>query len=330
MCELAKIFPFCLLLLSVLAFCQPFAPADTITVIFGGDVMLARNVGAIIARNGVNYPWLKIAKFLREADLAIVNLECVVGTQTRCVRKKYNFQAAPSVLAGLKFAGIDAVSLANNHIYDYFGAGVCETVDSLTKAGIVPIGAGRDISDFAAPASFWIRGNWIVVMGFNDTASGFWGKDEPGCMPTWQEWAESLAVEQVSAMSDLGACVIVFEHWGWEYDTIPRERQIDLARRFIDAGAVAVIGSHPHRVQKIERYRGGVIAYSLGNLIFDQKDTLGNIGILLKVGIACGKLVNVNIIPVETLTNPAQPTPISDERIKALMGKVVSNYGSDI
>lgn len=311
-------------------FCQWFSSDDTVRIVFGGDVMLARWVGKVIEHEGANYPWLGVADVLRDADLAVVNLECVVGTQSRCIRKKYVFQAEPSVLDGLKFAGIDAVSLANNHIYDFFGAGVCESVDSLRSAGIVPIGAGSNIDEFSAPRSFWIRGHWVVIIGLNDTESGFWGGDKPGCMPTWQAWAESLAIEQISQMSSLGATVIVFEHWGWEYDIFPRVRQSELGHKFIDAGATVVIGSHPHRLQGVEFYRGGIIAYSLGNLIFDQRDTLGNIGCLLQIDFTDGTPITVKMLPTETLICFAQPHPIPAELAFEMVKNLCEPLGTDV
>ena len=288
---------------------QWLIPQDTIRIIFGGDVMLARNVGEIIQAQSADYPWLGISQYLRAADIAVVNFECTAGTLQRHVAKEYIFQASPDCISGMARAGIDAAVIANNHIYDYFGAGVTETAQRLSNAGIIPIGGGINIGAFFAPRSFYIRGNWIAVIGLNDTESGFWGADVPGCAPTWTAWGESLAIAQIVAMSELGATVIAYEHWGVEYDTIPRKRQRELAYKLINAGAIAVIGSHPHRIQGIEFYGNGIIAYSLGNLIFDQRDTLGNIGALLELGIANGGIAFAGLLPTQTLTAFAQPQP---------------------
>ncbi len=309
-----------------IAFCGWFTPPDTVRIIFGGDVMLARKVGEQIEKSNPDYPWLGIKKYLSQADIAVVNFECVVGTQQRHIDKKWVFEAKPAVLAGLKKAGIDCVSLANNHNYDYFSAGVVETVDSVRSAGIVPVGAGRNAEEFFAPRSFYVRGNWFAIIGLNDTQAGYWNNDKPGCAPTWKAFGESLAVEQIRAMKKLGANVIVFEHWGWEYDTIPRKRQVELAHKFIDAGASAVIGSHPHRLQGIEFYGGAVIAYSLGNLIFDQRDSLGNIGGLLEIAISEGRVVESKILPTETIKNFAQPHPYSIKDAKILVKKMCEPF----
>ncbi|MCD6595444.1 CapA family protein [bacterium] len=304
-----RIIPIILLIFTIhtCAFGRWILPADTITIVFGGDVMLSRRVGTLIDSTNVNYPFVGIKNILSHSDLAIVNLETTVGTRAKHIDKKYVFQAKPSSLAGLVWAGIDAVSLANNHIFDYFSAGVVETVDSVRNRGIVPLGAGKDSSEFFRPHSFYINGHWFAILGFNDTESGFWGKDKPGCAPTWTEWGESTAVAEISELSNLGAIVIVFEHWGWEYKQFPDNRQRGLAHKFIRAGAKIVVGSHPHRIQGIEFYRDGVIAYSLGNLIFDQNDSLGNIGAILKSTFINGNIDNVSIIPTETITQFARP-----------------------
>ena len=326
----AKIIPPCVIIWSVLVFCQPFAPADTINIVFAGDVMLARSVGKIIDENGVDYPFAAVKNIFDSADISVVNLECVVGTQTRHIRKKWVFQARPSVLIGLVRAGIDCVSLANNHNYDFFGAGVVETVDSVWAAGIVPVGAGRNAEEFFAPRSFYVNGEWFTIFGLNDTKSGYWGDDEPGCAPTWKASGESRAISQIKAMNKLGARVIVFEHWGREYDTIPQIRQVELAHKFIDAGAVIVVGAHPHRLQGIEFYRNGIIAYSLGNFIFDQRDSLGNIGALLKISTADGKILSAKIIPTETLTNFAQPHPYPVKYAEKLWKKLCRPFNTKV
>ena len=305
-------------------------PEDTIVLIFGGDVMLARNVGKAISQYNTDYPFEGIRDILRSADLAVVNLESTVGTQTRAVNKKYVFRAEPAVLNGLVRAGVDAVSLANNHIFDYFSAGVVETVDSVLSAGIVPIGAGRNKSEFFRPHSFWINGHWFAILAVNDTRSGYWGYEHPGCAPTWTSEGESTAVALIESLAAAGANVIVFEHWGWEYQQFPSRRQRKLAHRFIRAGAKVVVGSHPHRLQGVEFFLNGVIIYSLGNLIFDQHDTLGNIGALARITF-CGDFIeSVELIPTETLTRFAQPHPASADSLLPYFARLSKPFGTRV
>lgn len=271
--------------------------------------MLARRVGAAVETLGCDYPFAGIKEFLEKADLAFVNFEAVAGTLRRHIDKKYIFQVRPRALWGLARAGVDGVSLANNHIYDYFAPGVVETVERFRALGIAPMGAGANARQFFAPKAFWLRENWIAILALNDTEAGFWGEDVPGCAPTWNAWGESQAKEIVDEMSRAGAAVIVFEHWGVEYRLTPTQRQITLGHRLIDAGACAVVGCHPHRIEGIEFYRGAVIAYSLGNLVFDQNDSLGNVGLLLELSISEGAVVGVRGLIVESLSNFAQPRP---------------------
>ena len=275
--------------------------------------MLSRKVGAEIKKMGVNYPFMSIRDIFLPADLSVVNLESIVGTQTKFVDKEYVFQAEPSVLKGLKWAGIDAVSLANNHSFDCFSAGVIECADSVWNSGIIPLGIGKNSAEFFRPHSFWIQGNWFVIMGLNDTKSGFWGDDKPGCAPTWTARGESIAVDIISTLAEIGAIVIVFEHWGWEYQQFPDERQLQLGHKLIRAGAKVVVGSHPHRIQGVEFYKNGVIAYSLGNLIFDQKDSLGNIGAILELTFIGNRIYTISMLPVEMFSTFAQPKPANSD-----------------
>jgi poly-gamma-glutamate capsule biosynthesis protein CapA/YwtB (metallophosphatase superfamily) len=288
-----------------------FAPAqrDTVTIVFGGDVMLSRRVGSAIERDGIDYPFSKIAAILRNADLSIVNLESVAGTATKGMDKPFVFQIPPRYLKALSNTGIDGVSLANNHIYDYYAPALVQCVDSLWKNGVVPIGAGRASCNYFVPRTFFVGGKMFAILALNDTEAGFAGKDKPSCAPTWVSWGESLAYSTIAQAKSLGAVVIVFEHWGWEYDTFPTLRQITLAHNFIDCGAKIVVGSHPHRLQGVEFYKNGAIFYSLGNLVFDQYDFLGNVGALLQLRFYDGEPVGFCAIPIETVTNFARPCP---------------------
>jgi len=313
-----------------ISFAQWWEPQDTAVFVFGGDVMLARNVGKILDTAGVDYPFAGIRDYLCKADCAVVNLESIVGTQSKHADKKYVFQANPAALSGLLCAGVDAVSLANNHIFDNFSAGITECLDSIRRSGIIPLGAGNNSDEFFAPRSFWFDGYWFSIIGLNDTRAGFWELDKPGCAITWTDWAESTAINRIATMNSLGATVIVFEHWGVEYDEEPCQRQIELAHRFIDAGARVVIGSHPHRLQGIEFYRSGVIAYSLGNLIFDQRDSLGNIGALLELTFVDGYPDMVRILPTEMLTNFAQPQPVLPDSFLEYFKNMSKSFGTNV
>ncbi len=289
------------------AFAESNFSSDTVKIIFGGDVMLARNVDNCMRTKGYDFPFLQIKHYFQSSDIAIINLESVISNIGKPLDKKYVFRANLKCLEGLMESGIDVVSLANNHCLDYLGNALLHCIELLDSFEIASIGVGIDWFNFFTPKSFYIRGNWLILLAFDDTKAGYIRPDYPGSAPTWCEEGEKQALETVRVMSSIGAIVIVFEHWGFEYSCFPNNRQISLAHKFIDAGAATVIGSHPHRIQGVEFYKGKPILYSLGNLIFDQKDELGNIGILAELSLLENRIVEVKLIPVETLTERFQP-----------------------
>jgi poly-gamma-glutamate synthesis protein (capsule biosynthesis protein) len=158
--------------------------------------------------------------------------------------------------------------VANNHAGDYGRAAFVETLAHLEAAGIRPVGGGRDLT--AAHAPLWIErgGLRIAVLAYNEFKPRAFeaGPDWPGV--AWSEDSQVLA--DIRAARAAGAdLVIPFMHWGWEREPAPGERQRQLARAMIDAGADAVVGGHPHVTQGAEYYRGRLIVYSLGNFVFD-------------------------------------------------------------
>ncbi len=214
-----------------------------------GDLGLGREVGwQIKTRQDPNFPFLKTAEILKEADLAVANLESPLVKNCPSARTGMKFCASPELVEGLVFAGIDLVNLANNHTDDYGREGFEQTLEALNDRRIGYFGSGtigqRDVD-----------GRRITFLGFDDTVR-----------PVGEEEAAGQ-IEKSKKESDL---VIVSFHWGIEYQKMPTQRQKDLAHLAIDQGADLVIGHHPHALQPIEHYQGKPILYSLGNFIFDQ------------------------------------------------------------
>ncbi len=288
-----------LLLFCTIAMAQ-FSQSDTVRMVFAGDMMLSRNVGVQMLVFGNTFPLASVGQFLREANLAFANLESPFGTQTKHMPKEYCFQVPPNAIDALLWAGFDGVSLANNHFLDYFSPGAAECVQLLRSVGIEPIGGGVNADDFFTPRSFYSGRQWFVIIGLNDTKAGFWRQNEAGCAPSWTDWGEARAIEQIARCSKLGAKTIVIEHWGEEYIEFPNARMIQLAHSFIDAGACLIIGSHPHRICGVEFYRGCAIYYSLGNFVFDQKDSLGNVGAIAQLDFIEGLPTNYSMVLTET------------------------------
>ncbi len=240
--------------------------ADPVRLTFVGDVMLDDGPGQVIAAG--RDPLAPFAAQLGDADFTIGNLECPIASVGKPLDNKiFSFRAHPRVLPLLK-GRFDALAVSNNHSGDYGKAAFLETLAHLEQAGIPYFGGGRDLA--AAHAPLWIerQGLRIAVLGYNEFKPRSFeaGADRPGI--AWSE--DSQVVSDIRAARAAGAdLVIPFMHWGWEREPDPSERQRQLARTMIDAGADVVVGNHPHVTQGAEYYRGRLIVYSLGNFVFD-------------------------------------------------------------
>lgn len=240
--------------------------STVVRVLFVGDVMLADGPGRAIADG--RDPFADFADEFAQADLRIGNLESPIAAGGSPAANKITvFRAAPPVIDRL--AGrFDALSVANNHSGDYGHEAFLETLTLLDLAGIGAIGGGRSLNEAHAPFWFERGGLSIAILAYNEFKPRAFeaGPDWPGV--AWSE--DSHVVRDIRAARAAGADVVIpFMHWGWERERQPSERQRRLARLMIDAGADAVVGSHPHVTQGSETYKGKPIVYSLGNFVFD-------------------------------------------------------------
>jgi poly-gamma-glutamate synthesis protein (capsule biosynthesis protein) len=254
------------ILISFLLTFSAFSQTDsTIVLHFGGDCLMA---GHYEDAAGTNPDMaFRDFKLFHTSDVAMVNLECCVTTRGEPVAKPYNFRMRPSYLGALKRGGITLLNLANNHIFDYGNEGLFDTIDYLDSAGVDHVGAGRNREEAHTPVYFEKAGIKI----------GFMGYYEGGEAPAATANEPGVATRTVSAIRadirrmkerDGADFVILTFHWGVEKADTVEEWQRQFAHRAIRAGADLIVGHHPHVLQGIERYRGGVIAYSLGNFIF--------------------------------------------------------------
>ena len=254
---------------------NPAAPRATesreYTLLFTGDVMLSRAVGSRMqAQKDWTLPFRLIADTLRNADLRYCNLECPVSDRGRNLHHLYSFRADPRAIEGLKAAGFNVVSQANNHSYDWGPEALLDSVERLRAAGIQTVGAGQNILAAHYPLLVRVGGLRIAFLAYVniDPKEAAAGVDRPGV--AWLDPAQALAdIRFARPLADL---VIVCPHWGVEYALQPTRDQVELAHQMIDAGADLIVGSHPHVVQPLEKYHDHWIAYSLGNFIFDQQD----------------------------------------------------------
>lgn len=235
---------------------------NPVTITIVGDMMFDRYVRKLMDTYGEGYPFAKIHL---DADIVIGNLEGTI-TENQSIAKKdvLRFTFDPKVADLLKKNNFTAVSLANNHSRDFGYTGYTDTIKFLNEAGIGYFGDWENYDNLSYIKE--IKGKRIEFIGFHEFS-----------YINFDRVLTTIA----SSTADL---TIVFPHWGVEYEKEPSTLQKTLARKFIDAGADAVIGAHPHVTQTIEWYKEKPIVYSMGNFIFDQyADTDTKKGTLVKI-----------------------------------------------
>jgi poly-gamma-glutamate synthesis protein (capsule biosynthesis protein) len=246
-----------------------------VSIIATGDIMAHGAVQQSAAALG-GYPALyaEVRPVIESADLAFGNLETPVAPKHDHGARPFVFNAPPAMLEALTAAGFKVVLFANNHCYDQERDGFVETLDSLDAAKLAYVGAGHTRAAAAAPLRFEVNGVRLAWFGgtefFNDPKN----VDDPAqpAANVAETQAMADAIAQVRPHVD---AVIVAVHWGVEYQAAPRPQEIEMAHRWLEAGADVIIGSHPHVLEPLEIYathdgRTGLILYSLGNFISNQ------------------------------------------------------------
>ena len=210
-----------------------------------------------------------LAPTLHDSDLVVANLECVLAAPGTGISGKCTLRGAPGWAAVMKDAGIGIVTLANNHIMDYGRDGLESTMRELDAAGIRHFGAGLNRAQACAPLIVELQGRRVALLGRSAvivSAPTYADDTTPGV--AFLDSAETCAAIR-AARSHCDTVVLVL-HWGVEEYSYPAPSQRALARSFIDAGANAIIGHHPHVLQGTEQIGAGAVIYSLGNFVFDE------------------------------------------------------------
>lgn len=299
------------------------SPKGPVTLAVVGDIMLARGVGNRIDRQGAGAVLAGVRDDLLDADLTVGSLESPVGEGGDPANKAYTFLAETDTIDVLTDGSFDVVSLANNHILDHGIVGMTSTEDLLDDAGIKHVGSGADDTAAHAPVFVETQGMRIAFLGYLNTGlerGGFatetWaaGPDQPGV--AWGD-PERVAedVERASAEADH---VIVLLHSGTENTEQLGRVQQSIGNAALDAGAVAVLGAHPHQLQGWERRDTQFVVWSLGNFVFDfANNSPGSTSTILKLTLDDQGVSEVDWTPVEIVDGFPQTIDSRSERTAA-------------
>lgn len=240
----------------------------SIRITFAGDAMMDWSVKETVKQKGPDYPFLHIKEELSSSDLSVVNLETAITTDGVKVPKEYNFRSDPISLKGLKNAGFQLVSLANNHSFDYGQSGFTDTLSNLKIYQLDYMGGGTNKAEAYGAKTYTIKGRSIKLLAFSRVLPDFtWlaTDTKPGLANGYDLSLIQNTIEKEKKDADF---LFVYIHWGVETKRSPEAYQREWAKTMIDSGADGVIGSHPHVLQGFEYYKGKPIAYSLGNFLF--------------------------------------------------------------
>jgi poly-gamma-glutamate capsule biosynthesis protein CapA/YwtB (metallophosphatase superfamily) len=249
------------------------APLPPVTLAFGGDVHFEGVVGERL-RSDPATTFGPVAEVLSAADLAVVNLETAVTERGTPGPKKYTFRAPETAFDALRAAGVDVVTLANNHGMDYGQVGLADTLDTAREAGFPLVGAGRDDDEAFAPHVAEVDGQRIAAIGATQVLDSYamesWraAEGKPGLASAYDEERLLQAVREAEEVAD---ATVVYAHYGQERNPCPIDRQVALTEALVEAGADVVVGSHAHVLSGGGWLDRAYVHYGLGNFVWYSK-----------------------------------------------------------
>ncbi|MFC8796568.1 CapA family protein [Promicromonospora sp. NPDC057138] len=245
---------------------EPSAEPE-ITLTFAGDVHFEDRVAELLDDPATTFG--PVAAELTDGDLTVVNLETPITSRGTAQDKRYVFRAPDASVSAMTAAGIDVVSLANNHTMDYGREGLADTIATAKAGGLGTVGAGANIDAAFTPLHRTVGGVDVAIFAFSqvDDLAEEWaaGPNRSGMAMAFDTERAYAAVRAARADSDL---VVVLPHWGAEGDQCPTTRQQDFAAGLIDAGADVIVGAHSHVLQGAGREGDAYVAYGMGNFLW--------------------------------------------------------------
>lgn len=244
---------------------------SSIKIIITGDIHLGSGRTIDFEDNSsINLLFGNFLKQIKEADISITNLESpLINGGEPILKTGPNLKSPVKVSTVLKKAGFDLVTLANNHIMDYGREGIVSTLETCSNVGISTVGADINFDEACKPYIEKINGTKIGIINFTENEFSTTTDDSPGAHPL-NPVQNYYRIKELKNIADY---VFVIVHGGHEGYQLPSPRMKETYRFFIDAGAAAVIGHHPHCYSGHEVYKGAPIFYSIGNFLFDKEGT---------------------------------------------------------
>jgi poly-gamma-glutamate capsule biosynthesis protein CapA/YwtB (metallophosphatase superfamily) len=296
---------------------QPTTPAGPpeITLAFGGDVHFVESDGGAPNRT---WPLLDrprsafgpVAEWFSAADVSMINLETAVTERGTPEPKTFHFRAPPAAFDAVSAAGIDIVSLANNHAFDYGRQGLADTLAHADAAGMEVVGAGGDAAAAYAPWTVEVAGVRIAFLGLSQIHE-LWeswraGDGRPGIAYAMDNERALTAVRAAGEVADV---VVVYMHWGSEGSDCPTDEMTAFAEQLAGAGADLVVGTHAHLLLGGGWLGGTYVQYGLGNFLWWRDDAFSNDTGVLWATLRGPELESVELRPALISRETGQPIP---------------------
>lgn len=297
----------------------PPPPAE-VTLAFAGDVHFVERTETLL--NDPAGAFGPIAATLSGADLAMVNLETAITTRGTPEPKQFHFRAAPSAFDALRGAGVDVVSMANNHAVDYGPVGLEDSFAAIEASRFPVVGIGRDAAHAYAPWYVTVKGVRVAIIGasqVNDRTLSAWTADtsSPGIASAYS--SRLLAsVQDARRRADI---VVVYLHWGQEGNGCPLDVQKQLAGQLSQAGADAVVGTHAHLLLGGGWLGRTFVTYGLGNFVWWRDQAFSNDTGVLTLTVK-GKRIVSSVFTAAVIDPKGVPIPARGTEATRITGEI--------
>jgi len=304
---------------------------SSLNVVAVGDILLGRSVKTRVEaqKDRYLYPFEKVVGMFHNGDVVFGNLEEAITSSTKSLTGiheggKYVLKDEVEAIKGIKYSGLNLLSIANNHILDYYEKGLFDTIKILDKNKIAYAGAGKNISEARKLTIIEKKGLKIGLLAYTDMAyitykgnpklSFYADVNKAGVAPTKEEYI----LQDIKKAREKVDILIVSLHWGVEDSFISTPEQVKFAHKLMDRGVDIILGHHPHHYQGIEVYKGKPIVYSMGNFLFDQNHPENQEGFILNMKFTDKKLSSMEAVPMRII-NMSQVVPQFGKNAAALL-----------
>lgn len=299
---------------------SPTRPPNEVVLTFAGDVHFAERTTALL--DDPEKAFGPISEVFAASDLAMINLETAVTTRGTPEPKRYLFRAPPSAYQAVRAAGVDVVSLGNNHALDYGRVGLADSIEHAKQTQVPTVGAGESADTAFAPWIAEANGTRIAFIGISQVHELEKTWSATGSRPGVAHARDpDRAVEAVRAAKTKADFVVVYMHWGKERSECPTDEMRSFGQRLADAGTDMIVGTHAHVLQGDGWIGDTYVAYGLGNFLWWWNDAYSNDTGVLRITLRDKKIAKTELVPAYISRDTGQPLPVTGAEAERITAK---------